>query len=287
MADPIPYPSSSSTTFQREPSFSSTSYSHAQEYPARVVESDRFYSSHDFWDPFTSATSGPSFETEVSDPFAEREDPSQETFGPSIRFPDCFFEKGNPFEQPHDEGDESDEEDLEINGFVDETQQRLLEQYELQDNVIPEGSSQTHNPLHNTTTREALQYDRYRPPKLVHVSTPRTTPNYSSPRKFKASSTATTRKGADFKDRILEEMDAKFVQLDVEDFLRNFCGGKNMTARQLKKVGDLADLDTSEESRMYPTLVSICFVCPPESLDRRYLPVRRVQSRTVCGKIHR
>ena len=49
----------------------------------------------------------------------------------------------------------------------------------------------------------------------------------------------------------------KTIGIDVKDFLRDFCGGgKNLTARQMKEVGNFAGLDTSEESRMYPVLVS-------------------------------
>lgn len=174
-------------------------------------------------------------------------------FGPSVSFSKPVFENKSLSEE---EDEENDDKDCETNGVTDESRQRLLEQYQLQDEVIPEGASQTQKPLLHTTTREALEYRKYKPPKLVHVSGPRTTPIYSSPRKFKASSTATRRKEADFPEKMLDEMDAKHTELDVKDFLRHFCAGKNMTARQMKEVGNFSDLDTSEESRMYPVLVS-------------------------------
>jgi hypothetical protein len=135
----------------------------------------------------------------------------------------------------------------------------LLEQYDSQGDItlVSEGKrpEQLLGEVHNQEHIQFRKYYKHRRFFYISSAGPKSHPILATPRKHKASSASTARKEADFAEKILEEMDTQCAEIDVKDFLKVFCPGRNMSKKQLKMVGNFTDLDTSDESKMYPTLV--------------------------------
>jgi hypothetical protein len=142
--------------------------------------------------------------------------------------------------------------DLEDNSFIEDPDTNLTDQYTLRAERVSVEGPHPEEFLQDIQKREVLEFRKYR--NFAYISS-RNHPATATPRKHKASSAGTTRKEADFAEKITDEMNSKFAEIAVKDFLHLFCRGPNLTKKQLKNIGDFSDLDTTEEAKMYPTLV--------------------------------
>jgi hypothetical protein len=140
----------------------------------------------------------------------------------------------------------------EVKSSIEDPDSNLADQYILRADPVTVEGQHPEEFLQEVQKREVLEFRTYR--NFVHISS-RNHPVTTTPRKHKASSAGTTRKEADFAEKITDEMNSKFAEITVKDFLQLFSRGPNLTKKQLKTIGDFSDLDTTDEAKMYPTLV--------------------------------
>lgn len=113
-----------------------------------------------------------------------------------------------------------------------------------------------------SSVRESNYFQSLRTPPPSASHDPRNNPDIlATPRLNKGNHI----KDPDYAEKILLEMDRKYAEMDVKEFLDTFVPAKRLTKSQLKKPGDFSGLELgrrAKESAMYPVIVRLSHTGP-------------------------